>query len=332
MFVVLDVLHGVVLLLAIFLLGVLLFYESGVRTSLAQKYERTVRGSILGPGKSIAQIIGKWLRVLCIICAALCACICLNDLVYYNAKMRSSAQCTAPRNLGVALLTTLDMCIYLFLWLRQYLVYNSLQFDRKFVRHIICILKWGTLLFIIGSFLTTNSLIACCRRYYYNATSERCSETTPKVVDLTISYMWSVGSVILHCTLVLMFAFPLTKLANQKININNSSDSKTASQKRMLALVYRCLAMSFACVSTDIFVMLLTSYALKSRGLSQLRHLLYNINVLLDCIFIVASFKEWKQMLFPCVKKKAKIRANSGPCTTTFQMGKEQVVGPVSTQ
>lgn len=141
---------------------------------------------------------------------------------------------------------------------------------------------------------------------------------------MAISYLWSVGSVTLHCSLVLMFALPLVQVALKRAS--HQTETNKDSQKRMMALVRRCLVLSLACVVTDITVMLTTLYALADYP-SQLRHLLYNTNVMLNCTFLVASFKEWKDMLFPCGVVRRRL-SSVGIGTVTSTTGKENVSNP----
>lgn len=179
----------------------------------------------------------------------------------------------------------------------------------------------------LSIFALMSGLISCCRRYAYNATSERCFKTTPEPVELAISYIWSVGSLTMHFTLVLMFAYPLIKVALRKRT--DPTGSNKESQKRMLALVRRCLILSIACIVTDVTVMLVTSYVLRGGKYSQLRHLFYNINVLLNSTLIVASFKEWKAMIFPCVEIGQYVRKMSTvgvAYTSSSQLPKENYV------
>lgn len=325
--VLLNVLHGIVLSIAALLLTALVVYEKRISRNPKMNCSKSIRGSVRRGGRNASEMIGRWLRILCIISFALCMCTCINDLIYYNVHMYSDSQCTAPRDLGVALLTSLDLSIYLFLWLRQYLVYKSMKMDSGLTRTLIRTFQWVTFTLIVGIFLSTTGLITCCRRYSYNATTERCFKTTPAPVELAISYIWSVGSLTMHCTLVLLFAYPLIKIALRKRTA--ATESNKESQKRMLALVRRCLILSIACIATDVTVMLVTSYVLRGGRYSQLRHLLYNINVLLNSTLIVASFKEWKAMIFPCVEIGQYMRKMSTvgiAYTSSSQLAKDNCV------
>lgn len=55
----------------------------------------------------------------------------------------------------VVLLTALDLTIYLFLWLRQYLVYKSMKMDSGSGSIVIQIFQWTTFSLILGIFLST---------------------------------------------------------------------------------------------------------------------------------------------------------------------------------
>nr|XP_039265241.1 uncharacterized protein LOC120340908 [Styela clava] len=297
----LDVLLGVVMGFALYILVVLLIYERSLRVGIAPMLGRTIRGSIHSPAAKKSRKIGRWLRILCVISAALCVCTCINDLIYYNVQMRSDAGCTAERNIGVCLLSLLDATIYMFLWLRQYIVFENLRFERKITRYSVLILKWTTLFFIIGLCLVTNALLACCRRYEYNPDINHCEKVTADPIDNAFGYLWTAGSISLHCTLVAMFVFPLIRLQSNSAEVKPSKKGKvtSSSRKRLLALVRRCLIVSILCVLTDVFVMLFTEYVINGQNDSELRHFIYNLNVLVNITLIVISFKEWRQMLLP---------------------------------
>lgn len=96
----LDVLHGIVLSIAALLFTTLVVYEVRLSGNSKLNRSKSQRGSVRRGGRNSSEIIGKWLRILCIVSFALCMCTCINDLVYYNVHMYSDGQCTAPRDLG----------------------------------------------------------------------------------------------------------------------------------------------------------------------------------------------------------------------------------------
>lgn len=148
-----------------------------------------------------------------------------------------------------------------------------------------------------------SGLVVWNRRYVYNSTLNECIRATPALLELTISYLWIFGSLILHCSMVLfMFGFPLLKVAVS--NRGSSIESNQESQSRMMSLIRRCFIVSALIVATDFSVMLLSTYAFPGDELSQLRHVLYNTNVLVNCTLIVVSFKKWRTMFCPCFRMK----------------------------
>lgn len=114
---------------------------------------------------------------------------------------------------------------------------------------------------------------------------------------LALSYVWTFGSIFLHTVLVLLFVYPLVRL----LQIRNASVDiiRPDSNNDLGRVVRRCLLISIACVVTDIIVMLISEYSSALSDNSQLRHCIYNANVLFNSMAIVLTFKEWRLMFFP---------------------------------
>lgn len=318
---ILNALHSLVLLCSIYVFVALVLFESKntKRSAVRPLAQSTISSFSTSTSSSRISSYGDWLRRLCILGAALCICVCVNDLVYYNVQLSSSVACTLIKNIGVSLLINLDTIVYVFLWIRQYLVYNKLRFANRVINVILALCKWLVLVAIIGLFVVMNSILICCRRYVFNTDYKSCQKLKGDS-DAVLSNLWTASSLSMHVILVALFVFPLLRqyfmYGQRRDSQNPPPSSATISRNRLMALVQRCLIVSVLCVSSDVTINLVTEHVIKNYRYSQLRHLLYNINVLGNVILITVSFKKWRAMLLPWTvgykSCQGKVKPNEG--------------------
>lgn len=156
------------------------------------------------------------------------------------------------------------------------------------------------------------------RRYSYDPVKAKCTSTNP-LANKVHKYLFLTGSTTLHIILVGLYVYPLVRqvmimglptkaLPGRMVNPsavksqgpNNNmprhiTDSKKG-KKGLMHVVVKCVLLSLLCVITDAVVIIVTSTVDLE---TKLRHFLYNINVILNTVAIVASLADWEHMLFP---------------------------------
>ncbi|XP_039265532.2 uncharacterized protein LOC120341155 isoform X1 [Styela clava] len=261
---------------------------------------------------------GPWLRILCILSAFFSFMRCVNDIIYYKASDMSDIPCTILKNIGVSWLIEVDTTVYLFLWLRQRVLYQK-RIMRRMANPLTSICSWMSLVLIVAIFIVMNAALLLWRNYHYEPQLGKCVGIENAVYDV-IPTLWLVSSTILHILLVALCVYPLirhtTKLEQRRKSsipalaandvrgaskrLKKESTTPSNGQKNLMQVVTRCVVISLVCVITDGLTIAVTRYWFVHSYETKLRHFIYNINTLINVTAIVCSFKQWKAMLLPC--------------------------------
>ncbi|XP_077971606.1 uncharacterized protein LOC120345539 [Styela clava] len=193
--------------------------------------------------------------------------------------------------------------IYSFLWLRQRILYFQKPlsaFNSKKVRMVSAVI-FGVML--IGEIATT---LVFTLTITYKPGELGCSLDKTILPDFVPWMMIIVFTVSFQIVLLGLYIGPLICIS-MKNNAKNK-EIRRHGNNRIGGTIKRVCIATFACLLSDMVAVLVT-YSIK---ISIVSNLIYDLNLIVNLIGIICSFKNWRNRLFPifCFRKATKNQAS----------------------
>lgn len=200
----------------------------------------------------------------------------------------SDFHCNVIIKLEIVLYALPIATIYVFLWLRQRLLYQHPTM-RLLSSRTTRVVSWVTLAMMIVAELGTALIFLIVRQY--RSSEYGCLLKESSLANIIPWLIILVSSVIFQGSLLMLFVYPLWNQRNKM----KSFQSEHQNIDVLRPIIVRVLVMTSVCVFSDVVAALVT---LTTENI-LISNILYDFNLLVNLIGIVCSFKDWPERLTP---------------------------------
>ncbi|XP_078487854.1 uncharacterized protein LOC144745809 [Ciona intestinalis] len=284
------ILYAIIVLLfavAVYLFVVIVYYVVIRQLKVGEKNEAKTQKSYVDRTASKSGSIYKILMlVLCFFMAALC-------VVFFTVQQFIIFARTRPATLILVIKFAFGTKIvlgYAFMWLRQRLFYTGplRRLHRK--NSPLLILSTVSLAFIL-----VNIVAQIVLTWYWSAISAR----LPEMIS------WLVGCTLVQSTLLCLFVYPLWKQNSEKrrsLRKESGNEALSNLTNGIDKLIRRSLIIACIWFTSDLLDILVQfiSEAINGYNTVFLHNLVLNdLNAIVNTVCLVASFNNWKCIMFP---------------------------------
>ncbi|CAK8697576.1 unnamed protein product [Clavelina lepadiformis] len=244
----------------------------------------------------------RFLRALCIVCS-------LIAIVHYWGEFasyfigNSPSSCYALSLVWLGTYTFGVLITYIFLWTRQHIINNSpslTYIHKKRLSVASCTVLILLILGIVMAFLAGSRLI------FFSSCSNQTDNALLKLYTIILSGILLAITVIGQTMLLLLFIAPLLKHKKQcKTTLRRTRSSIKNCSSNMI-LVRRCVSVAIVSVITDVIAAIVTMTVQHPSA-----KLVYDFNLLVNIVCCLVSFRNWEQMVLPCLPQVDSTAINS---------------------
>ena len=283
-----TVLCALLLLCAIYLLMTLSYFEHQMRQKEQEKSKRRKSSSNLTAGER--------LRILCLCSAAFALLRYVFDMVEILEIKFAFSPCAWVRHVKLLMLTGSAVCSYLVLWLRQRLFYNTPAL-KHLSNKITKICSFAAVIFMAASASVPVAIYLAISTY-----------VRAEVGCLLVSnQVWEWIPGVLYYVLVLIFQFMLISLFIYPQWKHHKDQSSIVENKDLIPLIKRVGNAAIVAVTTTSASGLL-SLALLELPYDEWLHLLVGLDILVNLLSVIFSFRDWKKRLAPFLVDANEVR------------------------
>lgn len=225
----------------------------------------------------------------------------ITDIVSFHVK-KNDEICEVLRDVSFSMTSVAMFAIYLFLWIRQYTIYN-IEIVRVQVPKWIHTASVLLLIFIFCSFFALTFLVVYPTTYFFQHIAcvyipMKGDGSWNKFFDVSEYAIFGVLAVS-QTSLIALFVYPMMKLKKQNSEIIGKDRSR---QNKIASDIKRYLTTALIVVVSDLLCSIIT--ALHLYDLDVYNRALTNADILVNQFCILATFTRYKQIITVCIPNK----------------------------
>lgn len=281
-----------ILLICVMIWILISLVHHGIKT---KRWKRTKQNNL-------QKLDSGWIYTSVIISAVLCLCYYLINLAIMNVGYHGNHYlCNVVIDLAVCFYTLTHLSIWLFMWLRQSYFYTNHMLSVSYTKSV-KIVSFGSFIFIFVSAVGVVAFSIVSEEH--KSTPNGCTYEFNKFYLVEYLLYIAVFLVFDHFVLLGLFFYALKKSRVKSGSVRNSSErnaikrrkSNVIRTKRSIKNVLQ-KTFVFAVISISIEI-LLSVVRLLVKVDNRTLATIYNINVLLNILFVIFSFTGFEKMLF----------------------------------